>query len=197
MARSTIDLFRQAQPRYPLELRSQLAIERRGTAGGAGQLDVPASAVVVQRQPLPATELDAVRKLGAAFGKMNDTRKRRSRAAVYWLQQSRTAPDAAQRVPAACFAIESAINGSGRDSTPAYISAIERLGFSLDSHELEKLRERIGALLEMRANVVHHGHLDKPSMEPNIERWVYDLATAIVNERLGLGHPLKLLILSN
>lgn len=196
IARSTIDLFRQALSTYPLKLGSQYWIERRGKAGGTGVVSATASAVL-RSDTLPANDLDAVRKVGAAFGKMNDARQRRSRAAVYWLHQSRTAPDAAQRVPAACFAIESAIGASGHDTAPAYIRAIESLGFTPVGPERNKMRERIDAILEMRTNVVHHGHLDKPSKEPKIEAWVRDLATAIVNEKLGLGAPAKLRILSD
>lgn len=197
IARSTIELFYLAQPRYPLALGNQYWVERLGKSGGVGFMDALGKATIRRPDPLPASDLAPVRTLSAAFGKMKETPQRRSRAAVYWLEQSRTAPDAAQRVPAACFAIESAIDASGKDTVPAYLTAIENLGFFVTGVERERLVVRLGKILAMRANVVHHGHLDKPSKEPKIELWARDLATAIVIKKLGLRGPTKLSIFSD
>lgn len=194
--RGTLDLLRQALPRYTLEFGMQHHIQRLEVAGGTGKLEVPATVCIIVRTPLPADDLMPARELGRTFSGMNETQQRRSRAAAYWLEQSRVAPDAAQRVPAACFAIESAISASGDDKmVQQYFDAIVKVGFALSEVKQKRLKERLKSILEMRASVVHHGHLDKPAKNPQVERWARDLANTIVREKLGLALPSSLAIL--
>lgn len=173
-------------------------IERLGMPGGAGFFTVNASAVIKQAVPLPASALENARRVAGALEAMNDAQKRRSAAAAYWLEQSRVAPDAAQRVPAACFAIEAAINTSGEATTEAYLEAIAAMGFSAATgNSLTLVAGRVKRILDMRAAVVHHGQIDKPATEPDVERWVRDLAGAVVRHKIGLGAPATLAILEN
>lgn len=190
-------LLRQALPSYKLELGSLYRIEKRGRQGGVVIASLPAAARIVQPVPLQAHDLALARVLAGAFEQMNDTQKRRLQAAAYWLQQSDAAPDAAQRTPAACFAIEAGINASGRNTAATYLRAVEGLGIVVAATDKVRLKARVERILEVRANILHHGKLDTAAAEPHIERWARDLATAIVRARLGLGPPIDLAIIDD
>jgi len=162
-----IALLRQTLPQFAIEIGQHAWVERRGVAGGTGTFGVPASAVIVNSTPLTASALAESKIMCSAWSKLRPNQQRRRRAAAYWIRESVEAPDAPQRLAAACFAIEALLVQGVAGTRTHYLEGIRALGFPLSDQTAAKtVEERVQRVLDRaRSNLRGNSRIAIPGNE--------------------------------